>query len=79
MSDQLDEELTEIHPGFLWNDDSKASFENCLQTQKTSEKVNSLLNRGDISPISLAASIKEIIFETINDAKVKAKKSSNQQ
>ena len=50
-----------------------------MQNQKTSEKVDSLLNRGDISPISLAASIKKIIFENINDAKVKAKKSSDQQ
>ena len=41
--------------------------------------MNSLLNTGDISPISLAASIKEIIFENINDAKVKVKKSSSQE
>ena len=68
------EELTEIHPGFLWNEESKSSFRESLGRQKTLDRVESLLGSSGVGSVGLAVGIKEIIFENIVDAKVRAKK-----
>ena len=79
LQGDTDEELTEIHPGFLWNEESKSNFKISLRRQEMVDKIENVLNSDNISSISLAASIKEILFQNITDAKVKTKKIPNEE
>ena len=68
-------EQTEIHPGFLWDEDSKSNFKKLLERPVISDKIESLLNSDTVR----WASIKEILFQNISDADVTTKNSPREE
>ena len=68
-------EQTEMHPGFVWDEESKSNFKRSLERPVISDKVGAILASAGVGSVGLAVSVGEILFQNISDAGVKAKKS----
>ena len=72
LSKKLDE--TVLHPGFVWNEHSKKTYENNLLSPTFSDRINNLMASIDLKPMELAAQIKSILFDNAKNSDIKQKK-----
>ena len=71
------EKCIDTHPGFLWNDQSKARFSKGLQSENNSTKINTLLQM-ELDPLTLEEKNKTILLDNATtNLKEKQKKQSN--
>ena len=68
------EELSETHPGFLWNETAISNYKNNLVSESAKEKARELVNLENTSTTVLAGNICEFMLESVTNAKVKTKK-----
>ena len=70
------EELSETHPGFLWNETAISNYKTNLASDSAKEKARELINLENTSTTDLAGSICESMLESVTNVKVKTKKTS---
>ena len=66
--------MKDVHPGFIWNVDSKSKFENGLKSNKMEERINTLLQSKSNEPSHIASEIKDILMTNSTDCNIKKKK-----
>ena len=69
-----EEEPTKVHPGFIWNENSKAGYQNNLLSQSVTNKINDLLSVNNMKPFDLATEIKTILLENAEASNLRLKK-----
>ena len=68
--------MKDVHPGFIWNIDAKAKFENGLKSTEIEGRINTLL-QGEINePSHIASEIKDILMTNSTDCNIKKKKTN---
>ena len=68
-------ELTEeLHPGYLWNEESIERFKKGLKDPLIEGRIETLLNSPSIQSISLAKEIQKLLTDTVHTSKIKPKK-----
>ena len=68
------EELSNTHPGFLWNETAIYNYKNNLISETTKKKVSDLISLPGTSATDLAGNICELMLDSVSNAKVKVKK-----
>ena len=71
------EELSETHPGFLWNETAITNYKNNLGSDSAQAKARELINLANTSTTDLAGNICEFMLESVSNAKVKTKERSS--
>jgi hypothetical protein len=71
-------EPVNVHPGFLWNDNTRYTFQNNLSLPYFQEKFDSLWS-SSLKPFELATKIKSLLLENTKISAIKAKKAMPQE
>ena len=66
--------LNKLHPGFIWNDDTKGRYTNGLKSKKVEERIQNLVQTKDLKPIRIATEIKDILLSNAAKCNLKKKK-----
>ena len=69
--------LSNMHPGFIWNVDTRAKYENGLKSKAVEEKIKIILRSETTNPISIANEIREILMNNATNCNIKKKKVQN--
>ena len=69
-----EEEPTKVHPGFIWNENSKAGYQNNLLSQRITNRINDLLTSDKLKSFDLATEIKNILLENAETSNLRLKR-----
>ena len=80
LNDKLDKKVIKklktekVHPGFIWNENTKAGYQNNLLSLNVTNKINDLLGVSNLTPLELATEIKSILLKNAETSNLKLKK-----
>ena len=67
----------DVHPGWVWNESARETFQNNLSSPYYREKFEALLSNVSLSPVELAKSIKLLLLENTKTSCLREKKTVN--